>query len=286
MFRNSRMLSLLGCLALFGFAACNQPNKASDGQSAGGLRLHLPDISVVAADEVELVKQVLSHRAEYHRKLRQLRDYYREHGFEMKRRWAEFELDGFEKVRPYAYVNERDVPAEALKPTRQDAGADALYDRGMDLMREGGHGLPIPHRPKVLAEAYKTFVSMIERYPSSDKIDDAAFQCGEILRDHFPGQDAHAVRWYERSLAWDAQTPHPARFRAALLYDFRLDNRERALELYHRIVADGAGDDSNIRVCKGRIEELTAAPPADAEDTAKAQPALFGSPTTSSNRGD
>jgi len=289
MSQRPRTLLVVGCLLFFGLFGCNLPNQSVDRQSAAGTatsrdataKFDLPDISIVSAEELELVEQVLSHRASYHRKLRQLCDYYGSSGYEFKRRWADFELTGFEKVKPYAYVEQREVPAEALAPVEQIAEADTLYDRGLDLMRQGGHGLPVLYRLDVLADAYKTFVSLVEQYPSSDKIDDAAFQCGEILKECFPGREAHAVRWYERAFAWDEQTPHPARFRAAVLYDHRLADRARALALYRRIIALGTGDKSNLRYCQGRIEELTTAqPPSPTEGTGAQQSPLFGSPDT------
>ena len=284
-------LSVVASVVLIGLSACNQPQKKVDEQVVQAPEADLPDMSIIATEEIDLVRDVLSHRAEYHRNLRRLRDYYGTNGFEMKRRWATFELSGLEKVRPYGYVEEHDVPLESLKPSDQDVGADALYDQGLDLMRQGGHGLPSPPKPQILAQAYRTFASMIQEHPSSDKIDDAAFQCAEILRQHFPSRQTDAVRWYERCFTWNPQTDRPARLRAAILYDYSLDNRDRALELYRFILDAPATQRSRMRFCMGRIKEITdqrskatQAASGDIPTLAETGPAMFGSPTSSAQR--
>lgn len=282
--------SFVALLFLIAAPGCNQPQKGGDGLAAGPTdaagapaprravnRFDLPDITVVRSDELSQVEAVLAHRAAYHRNLRQLRDYYDDQGYDIKRRWAEYELEGFEKVKPYRYVEEREIPAEQLHPTRQMAEADAEFDRGVDLMRQGGHGLPVTYKPAVLAEAYRTLVSMIERYPSSDKIDDAAFLCGELLKEYFPGHEATAARWYDRTYAWNPDTDQPARFRAAVLYEFRLNDPQRALPIYHEIIARQDGDRSTLRFCHGRVAELTAAQVSQKNgEPASEDEALFG----------
>ena len=52
----------------------------------------LPDIRIADAHEADLVEEVLTHRAMYHRTLRLLHDYYRDRGNDQKRRWAATEL--------------------------------------------------------------------------------------------------------------------------------------------------------------------------------------------------
>ena len=130
---------------------------------------------------------------------------------------------------------------------------------------------------------------MIRRYPSSDKIDDAAFYCGEIHKEYLKDQEPIAVRWYERAFTWNPQTPHPARFQAAVTYDFRMHERARALELYHGVLDVETENKSNVAFASRRIYELTraqtgehptqteAAVPIPAED-------MFGARGTGSDR--
>ena len=123
----------------------------------------------------------------------------------------------------------------------------------------GGHGVPAVYRKDRMVEAAEVFRQMIEEYPNSDKIADAAFYCGEIHKDYLPGQELIAVNWYERAWTWQSETTHPARFQAAVVYDYRLQDRDRALELYQTVVRNPLADKSNVRFAARRIRELTGA---------------------------
>jgi hypothetical protein len=129
-----------------------------------------------------------------------------------------------------------------------------------------------------MLQALDVFVDLIRRYPSSNKIDDAAFWCGEIHKEYLKDQEPIAVRWYERAYTWDPDTPHPARFQAAVTYDFRLHDRARALELYRRVVDTETANKSNVSFAVTRIHQLTAeredAPPEPAPQPGE----MFGFP--------
>ena len=217
----------------------------------------IEDISIVDANEVDLVEEVLTHRANYHRSLHALCKYYESHGYATKRSWAEFELDGLKGVKPFRYIADSEVPASALRPTDRIRAADKMFERGLALLRKGGHGVPAVFRQRAMIEAVEIFRDIVIRHPSSDKIDDAAFYAGEIHKEYFKGQEEIAVKWYERAWTWDPNTPHPARFQAAITYDYRLHDRDRALELYHAVVNRETGDRSNVRFAMRRIHELT-----------------------------
>ena len=124
-------------------------------------------------------------------------------------------------------------------------------------MKQGGHGIPVVYRKDRMIEAGEVFRDLITTYPSSDKIDDAAFLCGEIHKEYLAGQEEIAVRWYERTWAWNKDTQHPARFQAAVVYDFRLHDRDRALELYQAVSQNPNADPANIRFSTRRIQALT-----------------------------
>lgn len=220
------------------------------------------DIAVADAREVDLVEQVLTYRAKYHRSLELLRQYYQSHGYADKQAWARFELAGLKRVKPFRYLLDAEIPSDQLKPTDAIPEADALYMQGMNLMRRGGHETVALYDEDLMVEAGHVLRSLIEQYPTSDKIDDAAFFLGEIHKEYLKNQEALAVKWYERAWAWDPHTPHSARFQAAVVYDFRLQDRDRALELYRAVVAEERSDWGNVRFANRRIEELIAEEPA------------------------
>jgi len=214
-------------------------------------------LAVIERQEVDLVENVLAHRTQYHQGLEELRDYYREHGYAAKQSWADFELGGLRKVKAFRYLIDAEIPSDQLRPTDQVPEADALYERGRKLLRKGGSGVPILYREKTMIEAADVFQKLVERYPNSDKIDDAAFFLGEIHKEYLPNQEPIAVKWYERAWTWDPQTPHPARFQAAVVYDYRLHDRDRALELYQSVLKSETAELTNVRFATRRIRQLT-----------------------------
>ncbi|MCP4251629.1 MAG: hypothetical protein GY778_31715 [bacterium] len=241
--------------------------------------LDLPEIRIADTREVDLVEAVLSHRAMYSRNLKLLHDYYRDRGYEQKRRWTETEMAGVKRVQPFKYLLSAEIPAKDLRPVESVAEADTLYERGLALMKEGGHGMPVVYREDLMLEALGVFVDLIQRYPGSDKIDDAAFYCGEIHKEYLKNQEPIAVKWYERAYTWDPDTPHNARFQAAVTYDFRLHDRARALELYRQVIDRENRDKSNVAFATHRIHYFTSAM---AEDTPEATPEpqeMFGART-------
>ncbi len=214
-------------------------------------------LTTVERQEVDLVESVLAHRAQYHQELEGLRDYYRDHGYATKQSWADFELKGLRKVKTFRYLIDAEIPSDQLRPTDRVPEADALYERGRKLLRKGGSGIPVFYREKTMIEAADVFQQLVERYPNSDKIDDAAFYLGEIHKEYLPDQESIAVKWYERAWTWDPQTPHSARFQAAVVYDYRLHDRDRALELYQSVLKNETADQTNVRFATRRIHELT-----------------------------
>ncbi len=247
------------------FAGCNTDPVFVDRQKPEGPTtrmerpegVELPDLQIVDAQEVDLVEGVLTHRARYRKLLVLLRDYYQAHGYNTKLNWAEAELADLKRVTPYKYILSAEIPVTKLRPRYSIAEADALYEKGLDQMKKGGHGVPALYSQKYMQDALNTFNELIRKYPESDKIDDAAFCCGEILKEYFKDCELIAVKWYERAKEWDPQTPHPALFQAAVVYDYRLKDHARALELYHRVLEEERENRSNATFATRRIFELT-----------------------------
>ena len=220
----------------------------------------LPPIDQAGAREVDLVESVLTHRAMYRRYLQTLHDYYDAHGYVTKRDWAAFELGDIDRIKAFRYLVDAEVPTASLRPTDSIPAADRLYARGVELLKQAGYEIPGLFHERTMHEALQVFIALIEQYPTSDKIDDAAFYCGEIHRDYLKEQEPLAVQWYERAFTWNPLTPHPARFRAAVTYDTKLHDRRRALELYHAVLQRESADESNLAFATRRIGELTGNP--------------------------
>ncbi|MGB0716567.1 MAG: tetratricopeptide repeat protein [Phycisphaerae bacterium] len=214
----------------------------------------------VEQEEVDLVEAVVTNRRQYKRALYQLRDFYERRGRTTKQSWAEFEIKGMRNVKPFRYLIDAEVPNASLNPVSSIEQADRLYERGLELMKKGGHGVPALYREDRMVQASEVLRELVVRFPDSDKIDDAAFLLGEIHKEYLPDQETIALKWYEKAWTWDPNTPHPARFQAAVVNDYRLHDRDRALELYQAVIDHETQIESNTRFAMRRIYELSEEP--------------------------
>ncbi len=213
-------------------------------------------IPIADSSEVDMVEQLAYHRQSYEQYLRALIQYYNDRGYRHKAIWAERELKDVSKVKTYRYLVDAELPGPRLRPKDSIAEADALYDDGLHYMKEGGHGIPLYYNADKMKLALEKFNEIIQRFPTSDKIDDAAFMAGEIYKEYF-NDDHRALVYYQRAYEWDPQTPHPARFQAAVVYDYRLHDRDKALELYQEVLEKESTNRSNYRFSVRRIKQLT-----------------------------
>jgi tetratricopeptide (TPR) repeat protein len=227
--------------------------------------VELPNVPVADRNEVDLVEEMILHRAMYARLLRVLATYYTEHGYPEKAQWAISELNDLKKVKPYRYIIDAEVPVSELQPAESISEADALYNDAMALMKKAGHGTPVFFNQATMRQALAKLKELVDRYPTSDKIDDAAFYIGEIHKEYEQEADnSIALEWYKKAIEWNPDTPHPARFRIATTYDYRLHERENALFWYQEALEKEAKFDGlsgefamNKDYAAKRIRELT-----------------------------
>ena len=222
--------------------------------------VNVPDIPIANRTEVDLVEELMLHRAMYARLLQALVTYYSEHGYDEKATWARTELNDLKNhVKPYRYIKDAELPAVDLKPTNSIAEADKLYDEAMALLKKGGHGAPVFFNQETMKQALAKLKELVDKHPTSDKIDDACFYIGEIHKEYFEEKDnTIAIDWYKRALQYNPRTPHPVRFQIAVLEDFRLHEREEALKWYNAVLIDEADiNKSNTDFTKARIRQLT-----------------------------
>jgi tetratricopeptide (TPR) repeat protein len=264
-----KFLSVLAIVSVLILAGCKtdplagEPKRVEDeaapvGDLENPVGVELPSIPVANRTEVDLVEELIMHRAMYARCLRALVTYYTDRGYINKANWAQNELNDLRQVKPYRYIEDAQVPQTDLRPTESILEADKLYEEGLQLMEKGGHGVPVFYNQKTMKLALSKFKQLINEYPNSDKIDDAAFMIGEIHKEYFENQDDEiALKWYQRALDWNPNLPYPARFQMAVIYDYRLHERENALEMYQRVVENERFNKSNLEFAKTRIEQLS-----------------------------
>ena len=207
------------------------------------------------AMEADLVEQIISSRMKYRQGMEAIVKHYTEAGDYMKLTWAKKELCALTVMPQYNYIVEAGLAGPGLKATESIAEADDLYNYAV-LLEENGKGFLIFRDENKLRLALDNYNKLIRKYPSSDKIDDAAFKAGgihELFQDYLI-----AVLYYKRAFQWDPQTKHPAMFKAAYILDRRLHRRaEEALELYKKAIKNENLSLNYMDFAEWRIEELT-----------------------------
>ncbi len=232
------------------------PGPQTSMENAAGT--NAPDVSIAGRDELDIVEELVLHRKQYAQLLRALVIYYNEHGMADKAMWARSELADLQRVKPYDYIADASTPVETLRPKDSIPEANQLFAEGLELMKEGGHGVPIFYNEATMKKALAKFKELVEKYPTSDKIAQAAFYIGEIHKEYFEERDNDvALQWYKRAIDWDPNVQLPARFQMAVLWDYRLHNREKALYWYQEAIDKEPFNSSNVSYAKARIRELT-----------------------------
>jgi hypothetical protein len=183
------------------------------------------------ASDLQLVERLLAARRDYQTMLEQLRTYYIRANDVERARWAEDELIQFHRINKQAYRLELDVPPPTLQAAYNVREANELYRRAMAYKDKGWGNdyLDNQRRAEIL------FQQILSNYPTSDKIDDAAYQLGDIYESKACRQYRRAAAYYERCVQWNPNTQFDARLRAARLYDKMLNERGHAIELYKEI---------------------------------------------------
>ena len=190
-------------------------------------------VNIADTSEADLVEQMAVNRQAYKQGLELLADFYKRTGNNMKLEWAQKELDALITMPKYNYIIEAITIPPGHKAVASIPEADELYYDAEETDKEAGR-LPILKNENQLRLALVKYNDLIKKYPTSDKIDDAAYNAG-VIYEYFKDYTI-ALLYFKRSFEWDPETPYPARFRAARILDRDLHRNSEALELYQQAV--------------------------------------------------
>jgi len=215
----------------------------------------------------------------YRAELEKMKSFYEQSGNQLKINWVDRELKFLQDAPRYRYILEAEVAGSDLRARDIIPKADNIYKKSINLYKRSNLIFPIPmlvehqdvafphHVPiyvskKRLQQALNGFNDLIQDYPTSDKIDDAAYHAGRI-HEYF-GDYSIAVLYYKRAFQWDSATPYPARYQAAKLLDNNLAQRDEALQLYREALDREEDYHKSSTAIRERIAELTGANDANA----------------------
>ena len=188
-------------------------------------------VDIAKAGETDFVEQIAVNRQAYRQGLELLIRYYTKTGNNMKFKWAKAELAALDSIPQYKYIVEGETAGPNLRASASIPEADEIYQDALQLEKEAGVLLK---NNDLLRLALDKYDRLIKQHPSSDKIDDAAYQAGEIY-EYFQDYSI-ALLYYKRAYEWDPDTINPARFRSARILDKRLHRNAEALELYREAI--------------------------------------------------
>ena len=234
-------------------------------------------------DERWLVERLVQARNAHTKALAQLRTFYDQKGERTKSECIRRVQERLDEVRTYAYNFEGDIPGPTLKPLRSIPEAETLFGQAYQAYRSGKL-LPLVTSYSKERQALAMFQDVIRKYPDSLRIAMSAFYVGEIYKEFF-SEDLRAVRWYERAWQWDPKIALPARFQAAVVYDQRLKNSRRAIELYREVLKVETFNQSNVNYAYRRLGQLGALEPPVPPTPVAPSPAPAPSPAGRSGPG-
>ena len=212
--------------------------------------------SLDEVDEATLVEQVIAAREGFLAGVDRLAKYYAASGQDFKFSLATNIRRRFDPVRTYMYFLDAEVPPADLKGVAVIAEAEALYKEALRL-HESGKGLLLFPNYSKQRRALAKFLQLVRTHPTSTRIALSAYWIGEIYKEYLK-EYRRSVRWYQRAWQWDPNISKPARFQEAVIRDYRLHDRDRALELYRAAIEHETFNRSNVSFAHARIAELTA----------------------------
>ncbi len=202
--------------------------------------------------DVELVERLLAARRDYQLALGKLLLYYDANGDVERARWAQEELIEYHRIAKQAFRLELDVPPPTLRAEINIPQANDYYLQAMTF-KDVGRAMALVDNQR---RAELRLQQILSEFPQSDKIDEAAYQLGDIYERHYK-QYPRAALYFERCFQWNSNTQFDARLRAARIYDKNLQDRERAKVLYKEVTTHEV-DPNWIKEAKARLTELSA----------------------------
>ena len=155
-------------------------------------------------------------------------------------------------TRAAVYMLDLDVPPPNLVGNTNLPEANKVFTAAMSYKDKswGTEYIDNQRRAEIL------FQKLLTEYPQSNKIDEAAYQLGDIYESKAYKQYRRSAAYFERCFQWNPKTTSDARLRAARIYDKQLSDRVRAVEIY-REVTNYETDAKRLAEATKRLADLS-----------------------------
>ena len=213
----------------------------------------LDAIKVVHVNEMGLVDAAAQARLAYEQALEALLQYYRGIGDAAKIKRARQELTLLRRLPYHRHLAVGDL-LKNVQPPRPVPEADKLYKEARQYQTQFALW---GWKRKYLQAALDRYRYILTTHPDSNKLVLASYQMGMIYASPAYEDYPRAARCFEKCFEWDPHTTVPARYMAARIYDRKLHDPNKALELYE--LSAKTEDHPDYRpVALGRIRKLKA----------------------------
>lgn len=217
------------------------------------------------SQEVDLAEMVAAARSQYKISLENLIEFYNKLGDATKLGMAKQELDALDAIAKPQYV----LMVHNLEPlmaTENILEANRLYNDGVSYKKAP----ELFEKKQKLDIAAARFTELLEKYPRSDKVDDACYMLGEIYEGYYFKDYPRAAKYFEKCFEVNPDTTYPARFKAAQIYYEKLKMLGKAMKLYEE-TRDHDPVFKNRQISAERLELLKATyvPPTKPKETEK-----------------
>lgn len=197
--------------------------------------------------EEQLIHAVTVSRENYRKSLNEIKEYYQSTGNQLRLQKARRELDALDKVPQPLYTDEGLGNVRTGVTFRDIEEANILFKDAMMYKKS--------FSKENRVTAIKRLEKLIQEYPDSDKVDDAAFVIAEIYESGYFNDYESAAKYYIKSYQLNPLIEQPALLKAAEIYERKLADLDRARAIYKQ-AALYSHDAKSRKKAEGRLLEL------------------------------
>lgn len=216
------------------------------------VKLSIDDLK---SKEAKLVKILKISRENYKKALAELESFYLGIGNRLRSNNVRTELKALSKVPQALYntdLNETETDQPVIETGKKSIEEADILFFDANSYRNVLPGIKRENSLNMAAERYKR---IIEKYPESDKASDAAYFLAEIYNEPSFSAYENAASLYVKCYEEDHATDKPALYKAALTYDYKLDNLKEAIN-YYKLAAEKSLGEKYQKRAKRRLDEL------------------------------
>ncbi|ODS32746.1 MAG: hypothetical protein SCARUB_02129 [Candidatus Scalindua rubra] len=209
------------------------------------------NLSEMKSKEEHIINAINSSRESYKNALMELVQFYLDIGYQLRLEKVRKELKALNKVPQPKYLTVKEKVTNVKKPIKNIEDANILFQDGKTYKSS----LSVINKKTNLLTAVKRFKKLMDDYPESDKVDDAAYELAGIYEGFYFKDYEGAAFYYVKCYEINPTTDKPARYMAARVYDMYLKDYAEAVRNYE-LALETCKIEEYLEITKSRLDEL------------------------------